>query len=127
MLVSDVETNALLDSNFVSLGGPNFKTADILDSPANIFLHTMTQQGFTMVGQAHWSETQSPSHDSHRNQTIPERLASVREHRCSAGVFDARTGNRLREGPRMSRASVAWTGIVLIILKCEPTPGGGCS
>ena len=53
LLVSDVEADTLLESNFVSLGGSgsNFKTADILASPANIFLHSMTPEWFILVGQ----------------------------------------------------------------------------
>jgi len=52
-LVSDIEVDALLDSNFVSLGGPgsNYKTADILASPANIFL-PIPPANFTLPGQA---------------------------------------------------------------------------
>jgi hypothetical protein len=48
LLVSDTEADALLDSNFVSLGGPgsNYKTADILASHANIFIR-MSHEGFT--------------------------------------------------------------------------------
>lgn len=40
LLVSDIEASALLDSSFVSFGGPasNYKTADILSSTANIFI-----------------------------------------------------------------------------------------
>jgi hypothetical protein len=40
LLVSDIEANSLLDSNFISFGGPgsNYKTADILESEANIFI-----------------------------------------------------------------------------------------
>jgi hypothetical protein len=51
LLVSDTEVDALLDSNFVALGGPgsNYKTADILASPANIFL---PHNGFTLPDQA---------------------------------------------------------------------------
>jgi len=53
LLVSDAEVDALLESNFISLGGSgsNFKTADILASPANIFLHSMTPEGFILAGQ----------------------------------------------------------------------------
>jgi len=48
-LASDIESDRLLDSNFVSLGGPgsNYKTADILASPANIFIR-MTHTGFAL-------------------------------------------------------------------------------
>lgn len=40
LLVSDTEASALLDSNFISFGGPgsNYKTADALTSEANIFI-----------------------------------------------------------------------------------------
>jgi len=39
-LFSDTETSSILDSNFISFGGPgsNYKTADILASRANIFI-----------------------------------------------------------------------------------------
>lgn len=39
LLISDVDTNTKLDSNFISFGGPdsNYKTADILTSKGNIF------------------------------------------------------------------------------------------
>lgn len=48
-LASDIESDQLLDSNLVCLGGPgsNYKTADILASPANIFIR-MTHTGFTL-------------------------------------------------------------------------------
>ena len=40
ILISDTDTEDLLDSNFIALGGPgsNYKSADILLSPANIFI-----------------------------------------------------------------------------------------
>jgi hypothetical protein len=39
VLVSDVDVSGLLDSTFVSFGGPsNYKTVDILSSPANVFI-----------------------------------------------------------------------------------------
>ncbi len=40
ILVSDIESNSLLDSSFVSIGGhgSNYKTADILSSTANLFI-----------------------------------------------------------------------------------------
>lgn len=47
LLISDIETNSIIDSNFISFGGPgsNYKTADILESEANIFIR-MTHAGF---------------------------------------------------------------------------------
>jgi hypothetical protein len=33
---------------------------------------------FKRTGKLAWSKMQRPSHDDHRNQTIPKRLASVR-------------------------------------------------
>ena len=49
-VASDIESDQLLDSNLVSLGGPgsNYKTADILASPANIFIR-MTHTGFALL------------------------------------------------------------------------------
>jgi hypothetical protein len=49
MLVSDIESDSLLDSSFVSFGGPgsNYKTADILASTANIFVR-MSQNSFSL-------------------------------------------------------------------------------
>lgn len=40
VLISDIEASSLLDSNFISFGGPgsNYKTADALASSANIFI-----------------------------------------------------------------------------------------
>ena len=40
LLVSDADASSLLDSNFISFGGPgsNYKTADALASEANIFI-----------------------------------------------------------------------------------------
>lgn len=40
LIVADIEVDDLLDSSFVSIGGPgsNYKTADILNSTANIFI-----------------------------------------------------------------------------------------
>lgn len=48
-VASDMESDQLLDSNLVSLGGPgsNYKTADILASVANIFIR-MTHTGLTL-------------------------------------------------------------------------------
>lgn len=45
----DIEVNSLLDSNFISFGGPgsNYKTTDILASRANIFIR-MTHNGFSL-------------------------------------------------------------------------------
>jgi hypothetical protein len=50
LVVSDIEVDALLDSNLITLGGPgsNFKTADILASPANLFIQ-MTHAGLSTV------------------------------------------------------------------------------
>ena len=49
-VVSDVEVNALLDSNLITLGGPgsNYKTADILASQANLFIN-MAHAGLSLV------------------------------------------------------------------------------
>jgi hypothetical protein len=49
-IVSDVDANALLDSNLITLGGPgsNYKTADILASPANLFIR-MAHNGFSLI------------------------------------------------------------------------------
>ncbi len=49
LLVSDVDASSLLDSNFISFGGPgsNYKTADALASDANIFIQ-MTPNGFSL-------------------------------------------------------------------------------
>ena len=49
-VVSDVEVNALLDSNLIALGGPgsNYKTADILASPANLFIN-LAHTGLSLV------------------------------------------------------------------------------
>jgi hypothetical protein len=48
LLLSDIEANSILDSNFVSFGGPgsNYKTADVLASEANIFIR-MIHTGFS--------------------------------------------------------------------------------
>ena len=48
MLLADSDVETLLDSNFIALGGPasNYKTEDILASPANIFVDIQT--GFTL-------------------------------------------------------------------------------
>jgi hypothetical protein len=54
MLMADADAVTLLDSTFVSFGGPgsNYKTADILASSANIFVQ-MNTSGFSLVsGQA---------------------------------------------------------------------------
>jgi len=54
MLMADADTVTLLDSTFVSFGGPgsNYKTADILASSANIFIQVSTS-GFSLIsGQA---------------------------------------------------------------------------
>ncbi len=47
LLVSDTDASSLLDSNFISFGGPfsNYKTADALASEANIFIR-MSPNGF---------------------------------------------------------------------------------
>lgn len=49
-IVSDVDANALPDSNLITLGGPgsNYKTADILASPANLFIR-MAHNGFFLI------------------------------------------------------------------------------
>lgn len=49
LLVSDVDASSLLDSTFISLGGPgsNYKTADILASPTNIFIR-MAHTSFSL-------------------------------------------------------------------------------
>ncbi len=49
LLFSDTEVGSMLDSNFISFGGPgsNYKTADILASRANIFIR-MTHTGFSL-------------------------------------------------------------------------------
>jgi hypothetical protein len=49
IVISDIESDALLDANFVSLGGPgsNYKTADILASSPNIFIR-MSHTGFAL-------------------------------------------------------------------------------
>ena len=49
LLVSDTETSSLLDSNFISFGGPgsNYKTADALASEANIFIR-VSPNGFSL-------------------------------------------------------------------------------
>jgi hypothetical protein len=51
VLVSDNDADALLDCNFIALGGPgfNYKTADILASPANSFVE-MKLSGFSLIG-----------------------------------------------------------------------------
>lgn len=48
LLVSDTDASSILDSNFISFGGPgsNYKTADTLASEANIFVR-MTHGGFS--------------------------------------------------------------------------------
>jgi hypothetical protein len=48
LVVSDIEVDALLDRNLITLGGPgsNFKTADILASPANLFIQ-VTHSGLS--------------------------------------------------------------------------------
>ena len=48
-LVSDIECDPLVDSNFVSFGGPgsNYKTADILASTVNIFVQ-MSHNSFSL-------------------------------------------------------------------------------
>ena len=48
LLFSDTEASSVLDSNFISFGGPgsNYKTADVLASEANIFIR-MTHTGFS--------------------------------------------------------------------------------
>lgn len=50
LVVSDVEVDALLDNNLITLGGPgsNYKTADILASPANLFIK-MAHTGLSLV------------------------------------------------------------------------------
>jgi hypothetical protein len=49
ILVSDTEASSLLDSNFISFGGPgsNYKTADALASDANIFIR-MSVDGYSL-------------------------------------------------------------------------------
>jgi hypothetical protein len=49
ILVSDTEASSLLDSNFISFGGPgsNYKTADVLASDTNIFIR-MSVDGFSL-------------------------------------------------------------------------------
>jgi len=49
MLIADTEASSLLDSNFISFGGPgsNYKTADALTSKANIFIK-MSPNGFSL-------------------------------------------------------------------------------
>jgi hypothetical protein len=49
LLVSDTEASSLLDSNFISFGGPgsNYKTADALASEANIFIR-MSPNSFSL-------------------------------------------------------------------------------
>lgn len=49
-IVSDADANALLDCNLFTLGGPgsNYKTADILASPSNIFIR-MSHNSFSLV------------------------------------------------------------------------------
>lgn len=49
MLVSDVDADSILDSTFLSIGGPgsNYKTADILASEANIFIR-MAHNSFSL-------------------------------------------------------------------------------
>ncbi len=53
-LISDVDANAVLDSNLFALGGPgsNYKTADILASPANLFIQ-MAHNGFSLISGEH--------------------------------------------------------------------------
>jgi len=48
-VISDTDANDLLDCNLFTLGGPgsNYKTADILASPANIFIR-MSHNGFSL-------------------------------------------------------------------------------
>lgn len=50
IVVSDTEADALLDSNLIALGGPgsNYKTADILASPANMFIK-MAHDRFSLI------------------------------------------------------------------------------
>jgi len=49
LLVSDTEASSLLDSNFISFGGPGstYKTADALASSTNIFIR-MAPNGFSL-------------------------------------------------------------------------------
>lgn len=49
LLVSDADASSLLDSNFISFGGPgsNYKTADALTSEANLFIR-MSNSGFSL-------------------------------------------------------------------------------
>lgn len=49
LLVSDIDASSLLNSNFVSFGGPfsNYKTEDALASEANIFIR-MSPSGFSL-------------------------------------------------------------------------------
>jgi len=49
LFASDIETDSILDSNFVSLGGPgsNYKTTDILASEENIFIR-MSYNNFSL-------------------------------------------------------------------------------
>jgi len=49
LLCSDIDADPILDSNFISFGGPgsNYKTADILASAANIFIR-MTHGSFLL-------------------------------------------------------------------------------
>jgi hypothetical protein len=53
ILVSDIEADSILDSNFVTVGGPgsNYKTADILSSTANVFIRMTQDRLFTSSGQ----------------------------------------------------------------------------
>lgn len=50
LLVSDTEASSLLDSNFISFGGPgsNYKTEDALASEANIFIR-MSPNSFSLL------------------------------------------------------------------------------
>jgi hypothetical protein len=52
LLVSDTEASSLLDSNFISFGGPgsNYKTADALTSDKNIFIRMSVNQFSLPIG-----------------------------------------------------------------------------
>ena len=53
MLVSDIDADSILDSTFLSLGGPgsNYKTADILASETNIFITMLHNRLYLRSGE----------------------------------------------------------------------------